>query len=478
MGRSEIAASKNRRRKPMKAKFSTLVFVLTLSVMIVSGCGPAATTDPAIGMANPASVYCEGRGYTLEMRTDADGGQYGVCIFADGSECGEWAFYRGECGPTGSDVEQPVEAPTVAPTETATVQPTETPAPVEPSETWVYVDLAADMAGTTVTWMDDLGNVAASVPAPGEQYRVVGEWVYYYEGFGGTVRRVNRAGQDERFDFMNIPEDYFEGVEWVISPDGTRIVWNLFSFEAEQSGRVTLTSDLYIATIATGEARLLTTYIVHEHHTLAPWGFSPDGSQVFVYQQPYGIGALFPVYGEFSMLDVATGQLTPLPDPMATQAKTTPALGSGGGAAALSDDGARLARLPYISTEGKGSPLSLTDLASGQTTEITTSISTDLGTVRVGDGVFSPDGSTLVYTVAYGDPGSETFALIQMDLTTGTQREIVPPQPTRYKVTRFEDDGSLLLTIVWPGEGRDTWRLHPDGTMERFSELTLLGVWE
>jgi heat shock protein HslJ len=33
------------------------------------------------------------------MRTDADGGQYGVCIFADGSECEEWAFFRDECQP-------------------------------------------------------------------------------------------------------------------------------------------------------------------------------------------------------------------------------------------------------------------------------------------------------------------------------------------------------------------------------------------
>ncbi len=48
---------------------------------------------------NPASVYCEDQGYRLEMRTGDDGGQYGVCVFPDGSECDEWAFYRGECGP-------------------------------------------------------------------------------------------------------------------------------------------------------------------------------------------------------------------------------------------------------------------------------------------------------------------------------------------------------------------------------------------
>lgn len=51
------------------------------------------------GIANPASVYCEEQGYTLEMRTDENGGQYGVCLFPDGSECEEWAFFRGACEP-------------------------------------------------------------------------------------------------------------------------------------------------------------------------------------------------------------------------------------------------------------------------------------------------------------------------------------------------------------------------------------------
>jgi len=50
-------------------------------------------------VANPAAVYCEKLGYKDEIRTDPKTkGQYGVCIFPDGSECEEWAFYRGKCG--------------------------------------------------------------------------------------------------------------------------------------------------------------------------------------------------------------------------------------------------------------------------------------------------------------------------------------------------------------------------------------------
>jgi len=48
------------------------------------------------GLPNPASAYCEDQGYELEIR-ESEEGQYGVCIFPDGSECEEWEYYRGEC---------------------------------------------------------------------------------------------------------------------------------------------------------------------------------------------------------------------------------------------------------------------------------------------------------------------------------------------------------------------------------------------
>jgi putative hemolysin len=453
-----------------KQFFTGVTFIL--SAFVISSCGTTTVEPTTVGLANPASVYCAEQGYLHEIRTEADGGQYGVCIFPGGSECEEWAFYRGECGP-GGVVEQPTEVPTVVPTEPATEQaseiPTETPiappTPAGPAEKWVYVDLEPDETGTTLTWFDTLSGAASSVPAPGTRYQLIGDWAYYQESSGGTVHRVNEASQDERFDFMGIPEGNFETVDWAISADGTQIVWNLFTFEAEQSGEVTLTSDIYIGDIASGETRLLTTYVTHEHQILIPWGFSPDGSQVFVYLQPYGIGGLFGVYGAFSALDVASGQLTPLHEP-ATHSIY-------GGPAAISTDGTRLARFLYL--EEQGFKVFLTDLASGQTTEIAT-VSAEPGNNSLGDPVFSPDGSTLIYTMAYGDWGSEGYALFQLDTATATQQEILPPQPDYHKVVRFEDDGSLLLRIIWSGEETGTFRLHPDGTLERLSEATLVGI--
>jgi putative hemolysin len=59
---------------------------------------PAPTASPA-GIANPASTYCVEQGGASEVRRGEDGSQYGVCTFPDGSECEEWAFFRGECTP-------------------------------------------------------------------------------------------------------------------------------------------------------------------------------------------------------------------------------------------------------------------------------------------------------------------------------------------------------------------------------------------
>jgi hypothetical protein len=73
------------------------IAVLIIAALTVVACGSQAA--PTVDMANPASKYCVDQGYELEIRTAADGSQQGFCIFADGTECDEWAYYRGECGP-------------------------------------------------------------------------------------------------------------------------------------------------------------------------------------------------------------------------------------------------------------------------------------------------------------------------------------------------------------------------------------------
>jgi putative hemolysin len=93
----------------MERKTSLLGLALAVSALLFGLCGPAVlqssafrpTPTPIGGsaqLANPAAVFCEEQGYSSEIRTAADGSQYGVCVFSNGTECDEWAFFRGQCG--------------------------------------------------------------------------------------------------------------------------------------------------------------------------------------------------------------------------------------------------------------------------------------------------------------------------------------------------------------------------------------------
>jgi putative hemolysin len=102
------------------------IFTFIIIVMVLTACAapqtqatpePAATDMPQVGMPNPASVYCEQNGNTLEIRTADDGSQNGICVFPDGSICEEWAYFRGGCGPATQKSQTPamtVEATTEA----------------------------------------------------------------------------------------------------------------------------------------------------------------------------------------------------------------------------------------------------------------------------------------------------------------------------------------------------------------------------
>lgn len=82
--------------------------IITLTLILLTACAalptqptpdPAPTDLPLADISNPASVYCEQNGNTLEIVTAADGSQSGRCVFPDGSYCDEWAYYRSECNP-------------------------------------------------------------------------------------------------------------------------------------------------------------------------------------------------------------------------------------------------------------------------------------------------------------------------------------------------------------------------------------------
>jgi putative hemolysin len=101
-----------------------MIVALILVGFLVTACGAEPTPAPsptqaAADMTNPASTFCVEQGYDLEFRDEA-GGQVGYCLFPDGSECEEWAFYRGECAPASES--QPTPAQLANPASTFCVE--------------------------------------------------------------------------------------------------------------------------------------------------------------------------------------------------------------------------------------------------------------------------------------------------------------------------------------------------------------------
>jgi len=75
-----------------------LVLVLTACSSLQAEPTQANEADAqAVGLANPADVYCQGLGYSTEM-VERNGGQDSDCVFPDGTRCAAWDLLAGRCG--------------------------------------------------------------------------------------------------------------------------------------------------------------------------------------------------------------------------------------------------------------------------------------------------------------------------------------------------------------------------------------------
>lgn len=70
-------------------KFTTLA----TTAVALTACAQTAP-EQLVGMANPASVFCEQQGGKSVSRKNQDGSEYGVCVFPNGKEVEEWEYFR------------------------------------------------------------------------------------------------------------------------------------------------------------------------------------------------------------------------------------------------------------------------------------------------------------------------------------------------------------------------------------------------
>ena len=81
----------------MKSNKISMILLATAILTLTACNSEKLQPTGTIEIPNTASVFCNEKGGTLEMRQASDGSVAGFCLFADGSECDEWAYFRGEC---------------------------------------------------------------------------------------------------------------------------------------------------------------------------------------------------------------------------------------------------------------------------------------------------------------------------------------------------------------------------------------------
>ncbi|WP_442592364.1 putative hemolysin [Parapusillimonas sp. JC17] len=70
-------------------KFGSVLVAVSMIGCTVSGPDPMR----AVGMPNPASVYCIERGGTLDIKQRPEG-DVTMCVLSDGTRIEEWELYR------------------------------------------------------------------------------------------------------------------------------------------------------------------------------------------------------------------------------------------------------------------------------------------------------------------------------------------------------------------------------------------------
>jgi putative hemolysin len=213
----------------MKNKMLLLGCVLTLGAMTLNACCPPKDTG-GTGLANPASVYCQEQGYTLEIRTDTDGGQYGVCVFPDGTECDEWAFFRGECGPQQGGA-QSIEEPTVAPTEEMWINPAQQ-AKLEDTVEIEVLELDMDastgyVSRVTISDPDAIAQIVAALNVDlrlGSRLRCPEWYRLRFRLADGSVEEFGIGCSGESPTFVRGGQDFWQNQDGELPPQFNRLI--------------------------------------------------------------------------------------------------------------------------------------------------------------------------------------------------------------------------------------------------------------
>ncbi len=300
-----------------------------------------------------------------------------------------------------------------------TIEPTATETPPEPLRPVVYYQYPADPSLVTVV-DPSTGAVLRTFSAPGPGWMgegaVGGESIFYITSTGTALYRVGFDGVVQDLTFAHPTPGFFDAVI-LPSPDGQRIAWgSVLSMDASGTD-----VELKVANIDGSDLRVLLDGRMTESRRPSPIKFSNDGQYLYYTNMPYGIGGYILFYGGPDLIRINTTTLvaeTILPDNKCLCAME------------FSPDESKVAR---IDRSGGSLSLVVHEMAGGAETRF----SFPVKYTQAGGIIWSPDGNNLMLTLALGNPDTEVYSVVKIDLVTSVMTYFL------------SDDARCLRTREW-----------------------------
>lgn len=330
-----------------------------------------------------------------------------------------------------------------------------------PAGAQVFLQRGRGAAGEDrLTFINPLTGEALSVDVIGERYSLAGDSVLYFDPSTNAVRQAFADGRLRAHPFIQ-PGPTTRRVDWVISPDATRIAWTLTDGQPEA-----LTTLTTVAFLNGTNPRPVLNDGPRSGIRAMPVAFSADSTTLYLDFQPDGIGDFtpYPQYAGLIALDIANSTWDYLPD--------EPGCFCGAGF------GAGLFARLNVNEALTGFDLVLHNLT-GQVRQIIPA-QTLRDYTQAGSVLISPDGRQAVYALAqvrdFGRPNQSVRTVFMLaDLQTLTQTPLADPITIYMEPLAWTEDNSAVIFTSRQRDG--TWKITPaEGRLEQVSEATFLGT--
>lgn len=224
--------------------------IMALTIFSINPVPVVSQEGEPVGMADPSAVYCKEQGGTLETIQDIKG-EAGMCTLPDGTVCGTWAYFRGECPPSDESILLKAEA-----SQDLVFGPFCDSEYIQTPQGILVGDIAMIGRTFTINYDDETfdimvfncGNEAESLAfKPHDRYIVIdgvgskqvdvllpsrlinGEFTilgYYYSNFAFELFTPEEYSSNSGFDLSKVSEEYLmeRGLELLISEEPINVI--------------------------------------------------------------------------------------------------------------------------------------------------------------------------------------------------------------------------------------------------------------